>query len=127
MSNLFSKLKEVSIPVVVHLLSAIAFLGVCVVVVPLFGISFETMFADVGVPLPTLTQMLIDTSRWMVDYIFLVVFLFLVLFILDVVLLIKFREHSRMILKVSILSLIGGFAFVGICLYLPIFVMASGI
>ena len=83
--------------------------------------SFEEMFADMGAALPGLTQMLLDISHWIVDYIFLFVFLF----ILDVVLLIKFREHSKMILKVSILSLIGGFAFVGICLYLPIFSMAK--
>lgn len=117
MSSSFSKLKEVGIPLVVHLLSAMAFLIVCVFVLP----AFEHMFADMGATLPALTQMLLDISNWIVDYIFLFVFLF----ILDVVLLIKFRKHSKMILKVSILSLIGGFTFVGICLYLPISSMAK--
>ena len=109
--------------IVVHVLSAIVFVSVCVFVVP----TFEVMFADMGAQLPVLTQILIGTSRWICDYIIIVPFLVSFRFIIDVLLLIKFREHSKMILMVSFLSLIGGFAFVVICLYLPIFSMANGI
>jgi type IV pilus assembly protein PilC len=47
-------------PIVVILIAALILTGIMLFIIP----KFEEIFADFGVELPWLTQMLIDTSRW---------------------------------------------------------------
>ena len=96
--------------IVVHVLSCLFF----IFIVP----TFEEMFADMGAELPAITQFTVGILRWIFHP---EILMLPVLLLLDVALMLKFKEHSKMILMVSI---VGG-AFVLFSLYLPIFSMAS--
>ena len=96
--------------IVVHVLSWL-FL---IFIVP----SYEHMLADMGAVPPPITQFTVGILRWIFHP---EILMLPVLLLLDVALMIKFKEHSKMILMVSI---VGG-AFVLFSLYLPIFSMAS--
>ena len=100
--------------IVVHVLSAIVFVSVINFIVP----GFEMMFADVGAELPAITQFTVGILRWIFHP---EILMLPVLLLLDVALMKKFKEHSKLILMVSI---VGG-AFVLFSLSLPIFSMAS--